>query len=92
MYGTFDSKSPLPGLHFGRLTRGRHSASAWITATPGTMRPLGESLHRDTGFTVYAPLLPGHGLTPEEMAKTRWFDWFRASQQAFDKLSRGAAA
>lgn len=59
-----------------------------FTATPGTMRPLGESLHRDTGFTVYAPLLPGHGLTPEEMAKTRWFDWFRASQQAFDKLSR----
>ena len=56
-----------------------------FTATPGTMRPLGEALHRDTGFTVYAPLLPGHGLTPEEMAKTRWYDWFRASQQAFDK-------
>ena len=39
-----------------------------FTATPGTMRPLGEALHRDTGFTVYAPLLPGHGLTPEEIA------------------------
>ncbi len=59
-----------------------------FTATPGTMNPLGHALAERTGYTVSAPLLPGHGRTPEEMAKTRWHDWLRAVQHEFDKLSR----
>ena len=59
-----------------------------FTATPGTMNPLGRALAEKTGYTVAAPLLPGHGRTPEDMAKTRWHDWLRGAQHAFDKLSR----
>ncbi len=59
-----------------------------FTATPGTMRPLGEALAAKTGYTVAAPLLPGHGRTPEIMSKTRWHDWLRGALTAFDKLSR----
>ena len=35
--------------------------------TPQTMRYLGERLHR-AGFTVHAPLLPGHGRSPSAFA------------------------
>ena len=59
-----------------------------FTATPGTMNPLGQALAQKTGYTISAPLLPGHGRTPEEMAKTRWHDWLRAVQHEFDLLSR----
>lgn len=59
-----------------------------FTATPGTLFPLGQALFQKTGWYISAPLLPGHGRTPEEMEKTRWHDWLRAAQHSFDEMSR----
>jgi carboxylesterase len=52
-----------------------------FTGTPGLMRRLGEALH-EAGYTVYCPLLPGHGTTLADMEKTSWQDWLRAARDA----------
>jgi carboxylesterase len=49
------------------------------------MRPLAEELVR-RGFTVYAPLLAGHGTSPEELEATDHQDWIRSAEQALDQL------
>jgi carboxylesterase len=46
--------------------------------TCDSMRYLGQRLHA-ARVTVYAPLLPGHGTRPEEMAHTTARDWVRAA-------------
>jgi carboxylesterase len=38
------------------------------------------------GFSVECPLLPGHGLRWQDMAKTRWTDWYGAVDAAFTDL------
>lgn len=45
-----------------------------FTGSTGELRPLGAFL-QEKGYTVHAPLLKGHGTTPEDMAKTSWADW-----------------
>ncbi|MHB1263379.1 MAG: alpha/beta hydrolase [Gemmatimonadaceae bacterium] len=42
--------------------------------TPQSVRALGESLHA-RGYTVRAPLLPGHGRTPRALARTHPREW-----------------
>ncbi|MFV9511238.1 alpha/beta hydrolase [Tepidibacillus sp. LV47] len=56
-----------------------------FTGSPAEMRLLGEYLHQQ-GYTVSAPLLAGHGTTPEEMAKTNKEEWFYSVLQAYDDL------
>ncbi|PTM56610.1 alpha/beta hydrolase [Desmospora activa] len=56
-----------------------------FTGTPSELRPLGEAL-RQQGYTVHAPLLPGHGTTPEELANTTWPDWWNAVRDAYQRL------
>lgn len=56
-----------------------------FTGTPSEMRPLGEFL-KQQGYTVYAPLLPGHGTSPEQLADTTWLDWWSAVQEAYRRL------
>jgi carboxylesterase len=56
-----------------------------FTATTIEIRPLAEKLH-ERGYTVSAPLLPGHGTTPEDLNKVRWQDWAAAGQTALDAL------
>lgn len=58
-----------------------------FTGSPWEVRPLGESLAA-RGFHVYAPRLPGHGLTPEEMLHVSADDWKQAAFNAYDGLSR----
>ncbi|MDX9990519.1 MAG: alpha/beta fold hydrolase [Anaerolineales bacterium] len=55
------------------------------TATTAEIRPLAEKL-RARGYTVSAPLLPGHGTSPEDLNRTTWQDWARAGQTALDQL------
>lgn len=43
--------------------------------SPFTMRGLAEVLHQK-GFTVIAPLLPGHGTNIKDFAKTRYEHWY----------------
>ncbi len=52
-----------------------------FTGIPAHFRPLGGFLH-DRGYTVIAPLLPGHGTTPADMADSSDDDWIGAIQMA----------
>lgn len=58
-----------------------------FTATPDAMRPLANDLHEE-GFTVFAPLLAGHGTTPEQLKETSWRDWYNSTQIAFKELQK----
>ena len=40
------------------------------------------------GITVYAPLLPGHGTTPEHLAVTKKQEWFDELDKAYKKMSK----
>jgi carboxylesterase len=58
-----------------------------FTASTAEVRPLGERLHA-AGFTVSAPLLPGHGTRPDDLNKVRWQDWFQTAESENLKLSQ----
>jgi len=58
-----------------------------FTGSPWEVRPLGEALAA-RGYFVHAPLLPGHGSTPEAMLWVTWRDWLAASEEAFAGLAR----
>ncbi|MBI5303240.1 MAG: alpha/beta fold hydrolase [Chloroflexi bacterium] len=57
-----------------------------FTATTAEVRLLGDFLHA-RGYTISAPLLPGHGTTPEEMNRCRWQDWTNAVECAYCDLA-----
>lgn len=61
-----------------------------FAGTPPEVRGLGEYLAA-RGYDVMAPLLAGHGLTPEAMATTRWPDWVRSADESFQALRRDCA-
>jgi carboxylesterase len=56
-----------------------------FTGSPHTLRPWAEYLAA-AGLTVSLPRLPGHGTTWQEMARTRWEDWFAEVDRAFGDL------
>jgi carboxylesterase len=53
--------------------------------SPQTLRYLGERLH-GAGYTVYAPLLPGHGRSPRDFAQVSAADYLTAARGALDTL------
>ncbi len=52
------------------------------------MRPLGEFLSKRLGFEIFAPLLPGHGTTPEDMARQKAETWLETVAEAYRSLSK----
>jgi carboxylesterase len=60
-----------------------------FTGSPGSLRPWAEYLAAG-GLTVSLPRLPGHGTTWQEMAHTRWEDWYAEVDRAYEEL-RGQA-
>lgn len=70
----------LPGGHNGVLLV--HG----FTGAPSEMRLAGEYLN-NLGYTVFAPRLPGHGTTPEEMAKTAWPHWYGNVEDGYHLLT-----
>ena len=56
-----------------------------FTGSPQSLRPWAEYLAK-AGLSVSLPRLPGHGTTWQEMARTRWEDWFAEVDRAFDEL------
>lgn len=56
-----------------------------FSGSPAEVRPLGEYL-AEQGVSVKAPLLPGHGTTPEDLQKTRWPQWVRAAEHELAEL------
>jgi carboxylesterase len=56
-----------------------------FTGTTAELRPLGKHLNQK-GYTVYAPLLKGHGVNPEEMKCTTWVDWWVSAKEGYERL------
>ena len=56
-----------------------------FTASAAEMRPLGDFFHK-RGYTVYAPLLPGHGTTPEDLKERTYEDFIGAAMAGYEKL------
>jgi carboxylesterase len=56
-----------------------------FTSTPHQFKELSIYL-ADKGFTVYAPLIAGHGTKPEDMIKTTPKDWCQSVKDAYLKL------
>jgi len=51
--------------------------------TTADMRELGKYIFEKTGYSVFAPLLPGYGTTKEELAATQVDDWLNAVREGF---------
>jgi len=56
-----------------------------FTGSPQSLRGWAEYL-ADAGLSVSLPRLPGHGTTWQEMARTRWEDWYAEVNRAFEEL------
>ena len=56
-----------------------------FTSTPYEVRELGERLAQ-AGITVLGPVLPGHGTTPTDLARTSWHDWNVAVEAGITQL------
>lgn len=58
-----------------------------FTATTAEVRPLARKLHQQ-GYTVAAPLLPGHGTKPDDLNRVHWRDWVRAAKDVYRRLAQ----
>ncbi|MCP4141190.1 MAG: alpha/beta fold hydrolase [Chloroflexi bacterium] len=56
-----------------------------FTATTAEVRLLAAEFHR-VGYTVSAPLLPGHGTKPEDLNNVNWQDWVESGEESLQKL------
>jgi carboxylesterase len=56
-----------------------------FTGSPQSLRNWADYLAA-AGLSVSLPRLPGHGTTWQEMARTRWEDWFAEVERAFEEL------
>jgi carboxylesterase len=57
-----------------------------FTGTPYEVRFLGEQLAR-AGITARGPLLPGHGTSVADLARTTWRQWAAAIEHELDALA-----
>jgi carboxylesterase len=56
-----------------------------FTSTPIAIKPWANFFNQQ-GFTVSAPLLPGHGSNWQELNEMSWQDWYAAVETAFSEL------
>jgi len=56
-----------------------------LTATTAEVRLLANTLH-ENGYSIAAPLLPGHGTTPEDCNRFTWQDWYACLEQTYLQL------
>lgn len=56
-----------------------------FTATTAEVRLLAENLHK-LGLTVSAPLLPGHGTTPQAMNRVKYDHWIGCAEGSYQEL------
>lgn len=57
-----------------------------FTGSPQSLRPWAQH-HADLGWAVDLPLLPGHGLSWQQLARTGWQDWYGCVRHAALGLS-----
>lgn len=70
----------------GELRRAGVLVLHGFTGSPVSMRPWAEHLAA-AGLAVRLPRLPGHGTTWQELAQTRWQDWYAEAERAFEELA-----
>ena len=58
-----------------------------FTGSTQSVHYLGEQLHHRFGFSVVGPRLPGHGTSPDEMARTGYLDWVGEAEAALRELA-----
>lgn len=81
----------IPGAEPCFHTGGRTGALLChgFTGNPCSMRPWADYLAA-AGLSVSLPRLPGHGTTWQEMARTRWEDWYAEVDRSYEELRRAA--
>lgn len=52
-----------------------------FTGAPYEGREIASRLHREEGYTVSVPLLPGHGTDPEDLKGRTWLEWYAFSRE-----------
>src|SRR5689334_17928637 len=52
-----------------------------LTGAPAEMKLVAKQLHRK-GYSVYAPLLAGHGIDTKTLVRTHWQDWQQSVEEA----------
>jgi carboxylesterase len=57
-----------------------------LTGAPAEMKLVARLLHR-RGFSVYAPLLAGHGKDVRSLRRSTWQDWLDSVEEAAIRLS-----
>ncbi len=57
-----------------------------FTGTTSSVVPWARGIADALGVRVLAPRLPGHGTSPEDMARSSWRQWFSAVEEAHDLL------
>ena len=57
-----------------------------FTSSPKEFSELAREIH-SKGYTVYAPLLPGHGTSPEDLKTVDKNDWIDSVLKAYDYLT-----
>lgn len=78
--------SPFSSPFMGTGPRTGVVVSHGFTGSPHGVRDWASSL-ANAGFAVRLPLLPGHGTSWQELAKTRWQDWHAALDAAYLELA-----
>ena len=74
-------------FHFkGENEQGILLVHGW-TSTPYELRRLGTYLN-EQGYTVYAPILTGHGTMPKDLEGVHWTDWLLDIKKAYEKLKQ----
>ncbi len=56
-----------------------------FTSTPAELRPLADSLHQ-MGYSVYCPLLAGHGRSSAALFGIRYQDWLKTADSGYARL------
>lgn len=79
----FDTLSE-PYFHAGHSTVGCLLLHG-IGGTPANMRVIAEAL-QSRGFTVYVPLLPGHGTTVRALQASTGEQWLACARDGYDRL------
>ncbi|GAP22982.1 alpha/beta hydrolase [Leptolinea tardivitalis] len=59
-----------------------------FTATTLEVRNLGKCINQQLGWTVRAPLLPGHGTCPKDLSRTKYNEWVDCAETEFDLLKK----
>ena len=58
-----------------------------LGGTPIELKSVAQALNR-SGYTVYCPLLVGHGGSGELLNTTTWMDWYQSVEEAHDALQQ----